>query len=284
MTDEIWPYIATASASSRSDDELVIRTELHTHANMAVVGKNAYILSDTGTTAEVNSFTLDHAPMTIKIVDAAVQYDCPYDRTTYILVIRNMLHSESMPNNIIPPFMVRESGIVINGTLKIQVDYPSVEDHSIDFPEEKFRIPLSLWGLFSYFQTSKPSVETLNACDEVFPLTPNICDPHQSSYSLNKDCMLDWQGNILEKKDRQRIMLSDIKSDPMMLASVQIIKDNSNFIDNIIDQSTTKTETKLLHNIPRAAYQVSSVLASVDPLLNKTMMYEKMEEREKLLD
>ena len=63
---------------------------------MLVVGKNAYILSDTGVTAEVNAFTPDHAPMTIKIVDAAVQYERPYYRTTYILVILNTLNVESM--------------------------------------------------------------------------------------------------------------------------------------------------------------------------------------------
>ena len=90
MNDEIRPYIVTASASSQGDDELVSRTELDTHANMKVLGRNTDILSDTGTTAEVNAFTPDHAPMTIKIVDAAVQYDCPYDRTTYILLILNV--------------------------------------------------------------------------------------------------------------------------------------------------------------------------------------------------
>ena len=63
--------------------------------------------------------------------------------------------------------------------------------------------------------------------------------------------MLDWQGNILEKKDRQRIILSDIEPDPMMVASLQISTDNSNVIDNIINQSTTKNETKLPYNIPR---------------------------------
>ena len=64
--------------------------------------------------------------------------------------------------------------------------------------------------------------------------------------------MLDWQGNILEKKDRQRIILSDIEADPMMVASLQISTDNSNVIDNIINQSTTKNETKLPYNIPRS--------------------------------
>ena len=72
------------------------RTELDTNLIMAVVGRNAYILSDTGTAAEVNSFNPDHAPTTIRIVDAAVQYDFPYYGTTYILVIRNALHVESM--------------------------------------------------------------------------------------------------------------------------------------------------------------------------------------------
>ena len=61
--------------------------------------------------------------------------------------------------------MIMEAGIGINDTPKIQVGDPSVEDHLIYFPEEKSRIPLSLWGVFSYFPTSKPSVETTNARD-----------------------------------------------------------------------------------------------------------------------
>ena len=142
---------------------MISRTELDKHANMAVVGRNAYILSYTGATAEVNAFTPDHAEMTIQIVDAAVQYDCPYTGITYIMVICNALYVPSMQHNLIPPFMIREAGIVVNDTPKIQLDDPSADDHSIYFPGENFRIPLSLWGVFSYFTTSKPSVETLNA-------------------------------------------------------------------------------------------------------------------------
>ena len=46
--------------------------------------------------------------------------------------------------------------------------------------------------------------------------------------------MLDWQGIILEKRYRQRIMLSDIEADLMMVESLKTIKDESNVIDNII--------------------------------------------------
>ena len=75
MIDEIRPYIPTASASSRGDDELVIRPELYMHPDMELLGRNTYILSEMGTTAEVNVFNPDHAPLTINIVHAAVQYD-----------------------------------------------------------------------------------------------------------------------------------------------------------------------------------------------------------------
>ena len=46
----------------------------------------------------------------------------------------------------------------------------------------------------------------------------------------------------------------------------------------------TKTEKTLPFKVPKAADQVSSVLASVDPLLNETTMYHRMEERAKLSD
>ena len=51
LTDSIRSYIATASTLKKGNDDLISRIELDTHANMAVVGRNAYILSYTGATA-----------------------------------------------------------------------------------------------------------------------------------------------------------------------------------------------------------------------------------------
>ena len=120
------------------------RTELDSHANMPVIGRHSYIISNTGKIADVNAFSPDHKTMQITIVDAAVKYECPYDQTVYILVIRNALHVPSMDHNLIPPFMMREAGIEVHDTPKIQVLNPTEEDHSIYFPETRFRIPLSL--------------------------------------------------------------------------------------------------------------------------------------------
>ena len=67
------------------DRESII--ELDSHANILVIGQHAQIMSDTGRVAEVNPFTPDYKAMKFPIVDAAIQYDCPYNDQTYMLVI-----------------------------------------------------------------------------------------------------------------------------------------------------------------------------------------------------
>jgi hypothetical protein len=148
------------------------RTKLDSHANMPVLGRHSFVISDTGKVADVKAFSPDHKTMRIKIVDAAVRYDSPYDTNkSYILVIRNALYVPSMDNNLIPPFMRREAGITVKDTPKIQMQDPTVEDHSIFFPETEFQIPLSLWGVFSYFPTTKPSLTDMTSSEEVYVLT-----------------------------------------------------------------------------------------------------------------
>ena len=87
-------------------------------------------------------------------MDAALQYDSPYDGKSYILVVRNALHIPSMCNNLLPPFMLQEAGITVNDKAKIHMMILMAEDHVIIFPETGFRIPMMLWGIFSYFPTT----------------------------------------------------------------------------------------------------------------------------------
>ena len=137
------------------------RTDLDSHANMAVVGRHAYILSDTGRTADVNAFTPDNESMQVPIIDAAVQYECPYSGTLHVLVIRNALHVPLVRHNFVPPFMIREEGIQVNDTPKIQVNDPTTSDHSIYFPETDFRIPVVIVGrvlVFSVIETDGTNI------------------------------------------------------------------------------------------------------------------------------
>eukprot|EP00957_Ditylum_brightwellii_P121083 9235793-Ditylum_brightwellii.AAC.1 len=62
-----------------------------------------------------------------------------------------------MKNNLILPFIMQEVDIEVNDAPKIQVSDPSKRDHSIYFKKTGFRIPMALWGTFSYFPSSKPT-------------------------------------------------------------------------------------------------------------------------------
>ena len=72
-----------------------------------------------------------------------------------------------MNNNLIPPFVMKEAGILINNTPKIQTVKASrtnrEEDHSIYFPESNFQIPPSLEEMFSYFVTVEPTIYTFSS-------------------------------------------------------------------------------------------------------------------------
>jgi hypothetical protein len=131
------------------------RTDLDSHANMPVVGSGVHVLVDNNRTCGDSPYSPDYEPMEVPLVDAAVRYD--RDGRVYVLLIRNALYVPSLEYNLLPPFMMTEAGVIVRDTPKIQLDDPSEEDHAITFPETGFRIPLSFWGVFSYFRTTKPS-------------------------------------------------------------------------------------------------------------------------------
>jgi hypothetical protein len=283
---QIFAYLATV-ANVEVDEEGGMnedegsRTELDSHANMPVVGRHAYIISDTGRMADVSPFTPDYASMQLRIVDAAVQYDCPYNGMSYILVIRNTLYVPSMKNNLLPPFILRQAGIKVNDTPKIQVDDPTIEEHSLLFPETGFRIPLSLWGTFSYFPTCKPTATHMQDSDEIYMLTTDQFNPHDDSYAVNEENMLDWEGNMVERKHRTKILLSEVEDNEAMAASVQVSSIESRAIDRALETSDDEREIlkPCFHITPRAADEISSVLGTVSPLLDDIALYERLSAR-----
>ena len=126
----------------------MFRLELDSHANMPVVGKGAHV-EYTGKTADVNAFSPNIETSQLPIVNAVVQYDCAHSGNSCLIIIRNALYVPEMTNHLIPPFIMRENGIKVYDTPKIHLDDPNISDHSIEFPETNFQIPLSLHGMFS---------------------------------------------------------------------------------------------------------------------------------------
>ena len=235
-------------------------TELDSHANMPVIGKHAYIIAQPDKKVDVSPFTPDYQPLTVPLVDATVRYDNPYNGKSNVLVLCNALHVPLMDNNLIPPFMLREMGVTMNDVPKIHKEDPTVDEHVITFEETGFRIPLSLslWGIFSYFPTSKPSHDDLLNPNEVYILSPATWNPHSSAYSTNEESMLDWEGNMQPKRDRQhQTVLDNMEDDVNMVASLQITQLEQEVIDAHLVTMT----------VPRSADDVSCTLGSISNTL-----------------
>ena len=84
-------------------------TELDSHANMCVLGKHCYLLSELSTarTVQVAAFSDSAGGLNnVPIVDAMIAYDCRRTNQVYLLVLRNALYIEDMDDNLIPPFIL----------------------------------------------------------------------------------------------------------------------------------------------------------------------------------
>jgi hypothetical protein len=202
-------HISALIVASITDDEddnedmqLDSRTDLDSHANMFVASKPAYILADSGKTATVQAFSPVIIPIETRIVDCAFLYEYPYTNKMYILVAYNALYVPTMTHNLVPPFLLREAGLIVNETPKIQVVNPDISDHSIYFDGAKLRVPLALWGIFSYFPTRRPTIQELhNNENEVLLISPDgNWNPQTDVFARNEENMLDHLGNISEPR------------------------------------------------------------------------------------
>ena len=82
-------------------------TELDSHANMVVVGKQAFVFSHSGQYANVQVFAKEVEGLSlVPIVDAVIAYNCPSSGETHLLVVRNTLCVPTMEINLIPPFIL----------------------------------------------------------------------------------------------------------------------------------------------------------------------------------
>ena len=107
-------------ADMGDNDNHQTSTQLDSHANMVVVGSHASVFGHSGKSADVWPFSSDCSKLeSVPIVDAAMAYDCPYSMKTYILAVKNALHVPSMEHNLVPPFILREAGLVVNDVPKI---------------------------------------------------------------------------------------------------------------------------------------------------------------------
>jgi hypothetical protein len=214
---------------------------------MVVLGKNAFIFERTGRTCNVQPFSSELGTATnVPIVDGAIAYECPYNHQVYILLIRNALYIPSMDTNLIPPFIMRAGGVVVNDTAKIHCAQPTVDDHCIQFTDSELKIPLQLNGIFSYFNSRLPSIIELRDCDKLF-ITPDAIDwnPHCTSFASNENLMLNYAGELTSDDRHTKISMETENEADNLFEIAKVTSDHweANIDANISSAYSTSTET-----------------------------------------
>ena len=161
-------YSIVAAASTITGDSPDPRPEMDIYDNMLVLVKNCFVFDS------VHGHTVDVAPFDpsfglskkIPIVDAALAYYFPYNHKTCILLDCNALHVPSTENNLVPPFIVCESGALVHDGPKIYVNDPGLNYHSILFPDSGLQIQLQLWGILYFFHSRVQTHEEITSCDK----------------------------------------------------------------------------------------------------------------------
>ena len=236
------PSINNTNAILDNDTENTAhpRSELDSHANMIVLGRHSFIFESTGRTCTVTPFSSELGlAENVPIVDGAIVYEEPYSGEPIILLIRNALYIPSMEINLIPPFILRAGGVIVNDIPKIHCDNPETSDHCISFRTHDLKIPLQLNGTFSFFHHRIPTIEELQGCDKIF-ITPDstVWNPHCESFARNEESMLDYEGNLVDSNRRLTYLM---EPDPMTqhnyeLSSISTTQWNTT-IDDIITSS-----------------------------------------------
>ena len=205
LSDRFLSHLISAMSSDANRSES--STELDSHADSPVVGKNVYIIRPTGRKVSVKGFTDQlGAPILVPEVDAAVVYDCEYTGKSVVLVIQNALHLRNMDVNLIPPFMMRLAGLKVDECPKFLAENPSQDSHSIYSTECNFRIPLHLDGIISFFPSRRPSKKELEELD-IIELTPNVdlWDPHATIYGEQEYLMINYRGEVKVPEDKNSL-------------------------------------------------------------------------------
>ena len=259
------------------------QAELDSHANMICLGKHCTVLRRTGRTVRVNAFADSVGSLNnIPVVDAVVVFDDPYgNEESYFLVMYNALYIPSMNHHLIPPFLLREAGLLVNDMPKIHSHDPDLSTHTIFDPRSQMKIHLKLNGIFSYFKCRAIAPREFENWQEypVVYASPKgqEWNPYNTVYAEEEACFLNHRGELREdrlpgKRDRPHLIGEDedtswhagnIQATYMQATTVQEYDEmiESNFSSaSVMNDNTSSEDARFLEVMDdHAARTISSI-------------------------
>jgi hypothetical protein len=240
-------------------------TDLDSHADTCVVGKNALIVHLLNKKVNVTGFDPSLGKVKdLDLVSAALAYDCPATGETVILIIHQAVHVPTMKNDLLCPMQIRVNDIEIQECPKFLLERPDDMSHALRVTQdgEELVIPLALRGVVSNFPTRKPTTAEFQSCRRV-ELTSEEpeWDPSSVTFQEQEDATVDAHGRVHDTGDRRnsrRIISSNRRLETTRVSSVSVSRARACDFANVNSQC-------------------SAVLTDIDPNLHDDFLLESLE-------
>ena len=188
-----------------------IQTEMDSHADTCVLGKNALITHDFERPVSVTGYDKADGARTFKTVSGALGYTDPSSGATHVLVINQGIYMPQLEHNLLCPMQLRLNDVSVDERPKFLSVDATDERHAVTIArtdDEPLVIPLSLDGVTSYLPTFKPTKEQYEAATEgvdlhVLTYDSPDWDPHDQDFAERERNMLDHRGHVHERRPRR---------------------------------------------------------------------------------
>ena len=176
--------VSASKKSSCDDDDM--RTELDSHADTCVAGRNTLLVSDDGRQVTVHPYSGEYKPIQdVSIATVATMWIHPKNGQPYILIINEALYfGDRVDVTLLNPNQLRANGVMVEDVPR---QFDTKSSHSIYHPTAKLRIPLSLDGISSGFVSRKPTWEEYGQYPHVELTSPMRWDPSSDQFAKKEE-------------------------------------------------------------------------------------------------
>ena len=113
-------------------------------------------------------------------------------------------------------------------------------------------------------------------------LNPSNWNPNSDAYSFNEVSMMDWEGNVKSKEERElRVVLDDIPEEETLMSALRVCELEALATDATFSGSEERNAASGQH-VPDPSDVIASMTDWISTALSGTMMCELMEQKVQL--
>jgi hypothetical protein len=184
----------------------VNRSDLDSHYNSCIVGKEALMFNDFDRKVTVSGYDPSGETKSSRTVSMALGYAIPETGNNVLLIIHQAIYLPTLDNNLLSTMQMRLDDVLVNEIPKLHSLEPTSLSHTISVRgnevDDVLVVPSDLFGVVSCFPTFKLSQEQFDTCPR-YKLTYEspVYDPNVTFFSEQEDSMTDSYRKLKAKGD-----------------------------------------------------------------------------------